>query len=404
MREMITYLFISATVFCFIRQDMDLTTRRVLVIAFSAALAVSHYSLAFLFAFFIVFVFIAMRVAGRKDPVMNLTLVLSIVGITFAWYMYVATPPLNSFTDALNNIVSRLTTDLFNTENRLDPGMTVLSPTSQAMNLNGLIHKMVIYISEFFVVVGTIVLVIKPKELEFHTAYRWMAIFAAFILSMCIAVPNVAPTLNFMRFYRYVMLFLAPLFTLGGVYFLGLFRKIPKRARVLNRSRFVHRDFRLLILSIVLVIFFLFRSGFVNTVTGDSPYSHSLDFDRIKTSAFNKAGVSLYGVYVSEQDILAARWLEPRIGSDSRIYADYEMGIITLIDYTTLNRNNTDYLANGTPKPGSYMYLISFNVLEGLVTDYSASARYFNLSDLSPSPSQYDRVYSNGASDIYFAP
>ena len=118
-REMITYLFLCAMVFCFVKQDMDLKTRRVLVIAFSAGLVVSHYSFAFVSVFLIVFVFVAMRIFRRKDPLMNLTLVLCIVSITFAWYMYVATPPLNNFVDTFHNVASRLTTDLFNSQSRL---------------------------------------------------------------------------------------------------------------------------------------------------------------------------------------------------------------------------------------------------------------------------------------------
>ena len=399
-REIITYLFISGAIFCFVKQDIDLKTRRVLVITFSAALAVSHYSLAFLFVFLIVFAFVAMRIVGRKDPLMSLTLVLCIIGITFAWYMYAATPPLNKLTDTLHNIASRLTTDLFNPENRLDLGMTPLSPTSQTMSLNGLIHKIVIYISEFFVVVGAIILAIKPKEFKFHPWYRWMAMCAAFLLVVCVAVPNVAPTLNFTRFYRYAMIFLAPLFILGGVYFLGLLKRILPSSPV--RTRFVIKDLRLLMLTIILVVFFLFRSGFVNTITGDRPYSYSLGFDRMKTSNAVEIRVAIYSVHVQEQDLFGARWLALQMGNNSLVYADDYMGISILIDYTTLNRQNIDYIVNEMQlKPESYIYLRSLNVLEGVVT---SSLGYFNVSDLSPSLSQNCRIYSNGASDVYFAP
>ncbi len=400
-REMITYLFLSAMIFCFVKQDMDLSTRRVLVIVFSAGLAVSHYSLAFLSAFLIVFVYVAMRIAGKKDALLNLSLVLCIVGITFAWYMYVATPPLNNLTDAINNVGSRLATDVFNPGNRVDQGMTVLSPASPVMSLNGVIQKAIIYITEFFVAVGAIILAVKPKEFKFHPVYRWMTICAAFILLVCLAVPNVAPLLNFSRFYRYAMIFLAPLFTLGGVYFLGLFRKISNRP--LARPRFVFRDFRLFMLTILLVAFFLFRSGSVNTVTGDLPSSYSLDFDRLKTPAFWSILGSVYAVYIPEQDISSATWLALQIGNNSLVYADYGMGVTTLIDYTTLNRQSIDYIVNETQlKPGSYLYLGTLNALIGKVA--SSTGGYFDLSDLVPSPSQNCRIYTNGASDICFVP
>lgn len=399
-REMITYLFLSAMIFCFVKQDLDLWTRRVLVIMFSAGLAVSHYSLAFLSVFLIVFVYVAMRITGKKDALLNLALVLCIVSITFGWYMYVATPPLNNLTDAFQNVASRLTTDLFNPQNRVDQGMTVLSPTSQPASLIGLIQKAIIYITEFFVAVGAIVLAIKPKEFKFHQVFRWMAICAALILLVCLAIPNVAPLLNLARFYRYAMIFLAPLFTLGGVYFLGLFRKILNRS--LARPRFAVRDFRLFMLTILLVAFFLFRSGSVNTIAGGLPSSYSLDFDRLKNPAFWSIIGSSYEVYVPEQDLSSGTWLASQIGKSYLVYADYGMGITTLM-YTAPNRQSIDYVMNGTqPTPGSYIYLRTFNALIGIIA--SPEPSYLNLSDLSPPPSQNCRIYSNGGSDVYFVP
>jgi uncharacterized membrane protein len=399
-REMITYLFLSAMIFCFVKQDLDLRTRRVLVIMFSAGLAVSHYSLAFLSVFLIVFVYVGMRVTGKKDTLLNLGLVLCIVSITFGWYMYVATPPLNSLTNALQNVASRLSTDLFNPQNRVDQGMTVLSPTSQAASLIGLIQKVIVYITEFFVAVGVIVLAIKPKEFKFHPVYRWIAICAAFILLVCLAVPNVAPLLNFSRFYRYTMIFLAPFFILGGVYFLGLFRKILNRS--LARPRFVVRNFRLFMLTILLVAFFLFRSGSVNTIARALPTSYSLDFDRLKNPVFLGIIGSSYEVYIPEQDFSSATWLVSQIGNNSLVYADYGMGAATLM-YTGLNPQNIDYIMNATqPKPESYLYLRTYNALIGIID--SPVPSYLNLSDLSPPPSQNCRIYSNGASCVYFVP
>jgi len=229
-----------------------------------------------------------------------------------------------------------------------------------------------------------------------------MAIFAGFLLSVCLVIPNVAPTLNFMRFYRYSMILLAPLFILGGAYFLGRLKRIRRISSV--ESKFSLGDTRLLVLTIVLVVFFLFRSGFVNNITGDTPYSYSLDFDRMKASIFFTTGNSLYFVYVPEQDFFGARWLVLQIRNNSLIYVDYGMGITTL-NYArahAANRQNIEYIMNGTQsKPESYIYLRSFNVLGGLVAFYSG---YSNLSDLYPSPSQNCRIYSNGASDIYFVP
>jgi uncharacterized membrane protein len=122
----------------------------------------------------------------------------------------------------------------------------------------------------------------------------------------------------------------------------------------------------------------------------------------MKTSTFFVEGSTLYDVYVTEQDLFGARWLAPRMGNDSLVYADYGMGVTTLVYYTAMNAQSIDLIVNVTQtKPGSYVYLRSFNVLKGLVAD---SVGYFNFSDLSSSLSQNEIIYSNGASEICFAP
>ena len=51
-REMITYLFLVLIIFCFVTKDLDIRIRKLLIIAFSAGLAVSHYSLFFSVVYF----------------------------------------------------------------------------------------------------------------------------------------------------------------------------------------------------------------------------------------------------------------------------------------------------------------------------------------------------------------
>jgi uncharacterized membrane protein len=121
----------------------------------------------------------------------------------------------------------------------------------------------------------------------------------------------------------------------------------------------------------------------------------------MKVSAFFVDGGSLYSVYTPEQDILGARWLASQIGNDSTVHADYGMGITTLTAFTSLDRQNIDYITNETPAPRSYIYLRSLNVFESVITTYEG---YYSLSDLPPSFSQNCRIYSNGASDVCFLP
>ena len=404
MREMIVYLFISATVFCFINRDLSISTRKVLIIAFSAGIAISHYSFAFLYAFLILFVYIAMRLSGKKHEILNLALVFSVVGIVFVWYMYISSPPLNKLIVVFEYIGSRFTQDLL-TSQRIDPGMSAISPLSQVMSLNGLIHKVIIYISEFFVAVGIAVLALKPKKISYGHLFRWMGLFAAFLLVICLAVPNIAPVLNFSRYYRFTMVFLAPLFTLGGLIFLGLFAKIWKPSRI--KHKFAARNLSLFILVLILVIFFFFRSGFANTIILDYPDSYSLDFNRMKTSPIFGVRFGLYSISNLESDISSARWLSSQTGKSPLVYSEQTIGNSTLIDYAYIKSENIAYLYGQTQlESGAYVYLRSLNIVMGMVSNssYDNPGAYFNLSDLYPSLSQTNLIYSNGASEVFSAP
>jgi uncharacterized membrane protein len=401
-REMIAYLFFSAAIFSLLHPDMNTRNKRILIITFSAGLAVSHYSISFIYVFYMVFAFIALRARGTSKKSLDFPLVICIIAITFAWYMYVSSPPLNKLIDVIHNISQNLAQDLFNPQARLPSEFDRLSPTVQT-DIVGLIHKILIYITHCFIVVGVVILAIKPKKLRFNPEFRWMAIFAALILLACFAVPNLAPTLNISRFYRATMIFLEPLLVVGGMYFLGLFERIRVPSWV-KFGKVTFKDLRMLTLTIVLVSFFLFRIGLVNHIAGGYPTSFSLDFGRMKTSTNLGVRTEIFSVSVSEQDLFGATWLAAEVENASLVYADYGRAI--LFDYTDLRPENIGYLVNDTQmEPSSYIYLRRLNVVEGLVsTPTPGRPLLFNLSDISLLLTQSNKIYSNGQSETYSLP
>jgi uncharacterized membrane protein len=121
-----------------------------------------------------------------------------------------------------------------------------------------------------------------------------------------------------------------------------------------------------------------------------------------------KTSWDIYDIHVSEEDVSGARWMALQIRHSYLVYAEYGRGIFTFIDYATLDSQNIylrariDYITNETQsKPESYIYLRSLNVLYGRV---ALPVGHFNLSDSSHSLSQNCKIYSNGASDVYFVP
>jgi uncharacterized membrane protein len=173
------------------------------------------------------------------------------------------------------------------------------------------------------------------------------------------------------------------------------------------RHRISLKDRRLVVLVSILIVFFLFRSSFINTITNGRPDSYSLGFNKMKTMTIAQTNYesSLYDVYFTESDLSGERWLGSNINAESLVYADFGLGPQTLAGYGHLNPGNIGYISNSTQgKAGSYIYLRSLNVLMGVVSDPVAEIGYFNLTTISPILSQKDHIYSNGANDVYFVP
>ena len=402
-RQIVAELFLVLAIFSLTNENMDSSKRRIFFMIFSTALVISHYSLSFIFLFFVLLTYILSRIRrkgrtlslGREGP-LSLGLILFLIATTFAWYMYVSTPPLNRLTIALQRMLERFFVDLFQPEARFQPALMPLSPIAQS-SLVGSIHKILIYISMFFVGIGLIVLLAKPKKTKLDSEFRLLAILSGFLLVLCLVVPDFAPMLNFTRFYQIALLFLALLFPLGGLYFLELIGDFS--SPFLRGFNFSHRDLGLRAVSLVLIIFFLFQSGFVNHVANSYTYSFSLDFNRIETSTDPNTRAKILRIFVAEQDIFSAQWLGANIDNESLVYADYSMYGQVLPDYALLENERIRYLSNTTElESRSYVYLRSLNVREGMIDTFTYT---FNLSDISTLLARSDTIYSNGESEIH---
>ena len=95
-RQIVGELFLILSVFLLISKTIPVTKRRLLLIIFGAALAVSHYSLAYIYLAIVVVVFIISRVKPKFDDTLNTVTVLLLFVMTFSWYALTSAPLLTS--------------------------------------------------------------------------------------------------------------------------------------------------------------------------------------------------------------------------------------------------------------------------------------------------------------------
>ena len=107
----------------------------------------------------------------------------------------------------------------------------------------------------------------KTKKWSIDPKYQIMSIISGFILLLCLIIPNLAPSLNFSRFYAITLLFLSPCFVIGGELLVDIAGTLWKRMTKKHFFGNIKKATKIL-LFIVIVGYFLTQSGFVNIVAG----------------------------------------------------------------------------------------------------------------------------------------
>lgn len=402
-REMIGYLFFAALVLSLINGELQQENKRVFFIIFSTCMVLSHYSISFIFLGQAVFAYLYSKLRRHKTA-LSLGLVLLFAAVIFLWYLYVACPPINKMNEVIHRITQRFTSDFLESHSRLPPAYENLSPAKET-SLVGIVHKVLIYVTHGFIVIGAFIILFKPQRIAFNNDFHAFTIFSLLILSACLVIPNLAPAYNFSRFYRVSMLFLSPLFVFGGVYLLRLIRRISNPfMQWFGALNVKHLEMQLL--ALIIVVFFVFRVGFVNNITGEYPISYSLDFERKKTSGNIAVLYDLYSVSVTDQEVSSAVWLSKYMNRTFIIYCDSNAYYHILHAYAIIGFNEMIGLHKNITLPShSYCYLTYLNTQMDLIVPIGTvgyTGTPFNFSEVDLLG--YDHVYANEYSNVLYVP
>jgi uncharacterized membrane protein len=394
-RQMVAMLFLSLSVLVLLDKVMAAEKRKMLFIVFGAALIVSHYSTTYLYLALIFVTYAISRIRGKKDEVLNGPMFLLLFVMAFAWYGFTESP-ITSLTAFLSRVFSRFIQDIASTAAR--ESVPVLAPHS-VLTFASVFNWALFITVHFMIFVGILVVTLKSQKAKLDPMYRIILILSAVLLFLSLVVPNIAPALDFVRFYQLSILFLAPCFVLGGQVLVDSFANLLGRA--------TRRDFlwitpkiRTSLVCILLVCYFLSQSGFVNFVTRAAPQSLSLDFDRFITSSDLGATAGFYSAYIPEQSFFSAVWLSEHGAPTSIVYADFDSRQSVLFSYGSIS---TQYLPLGsttTLANDSFVYLSSLNVGEGVITVGAFASDLLNSSEISPIIQHSNLVYSNGNGEI----
>jgi uncharacterized membrane protein len=259
-------------------------------------------------------------------------------------------------------------------------------------------------IANLFLIIGVLLIFLRPKGTGISAQYRVMSIVAALILAVTFIEPSIGSILNFTRFYAIILLFLAPCFVLGGHAFLVTIGKVwkkikrPLKHQIASKSKNI--DIAFLLMAIILGGYFLSQTGFVTRVASDTISNHPIDFERMIVSNETQVKIGFYDNYISEQDVYSASWLLNHNAETAEIFADYLSASHVLLSYGLIPNELLLPITNTTiPPQGSFIYLSSLNIGNDAITTLTGS---FNTSEISSLLNQNNLVYSNGNGEIWY--
>jgi uncharacterized membrane protein len=404
-RQMLAELFFVLSVFLLIDRSVDFRKRTLLLLTFSFGVVVSHYSTSYIYLLFIVLIFVLCYMKANVG-VLTKEVVLFICAITFSWYLYISNSAFLGLTSSIGNIFTSFGSDLLSTSARSTYAFNMLNPSTSS-SVVGLIHRLIVYCQNGLILIGVLMLFIRRKETPFSREYKYISVLSMLLLVLSFAVPNLAPTLNFQRFYQITLLFLGPFFIYGGLAIIEFINILSAnlssfRMPISGKLRLaVPKNLSLQLLALLLITSFLFQVGFVSHVTGAAPISNSLDLDRIKTSNNLGDREALYEDYIPEQDVFSAKWYLRNIGQEPVMYADVQSQANVLTAYALESRDKMHTIYNTTViQRSAYVYLRYFNIRENTIVSYKG---LFNTSNLDV-PNHADTIYSNGAGEIHWMP
>jgi uncharacterized membrane protein len=395
-RQIVAMLFFVLSVFILLNKTMPLSKRRVLIIIFGTALAVSHYSLMYIYLGFVFVIYVVSKVKGGKDEALNIPVVMFLFGITTLWY-YFSVAPLSALAQFLSGFFSRFSADLLSPAARTTD--TVLSqPVSNPINA---VSLAIFFIANSLVAIGILRIIFRPQKTGFDSNYRTITILSAILLFLSFVLTNFAPSLDINRFYAISFLFLAPCLVLGFNGLLDLSKRISQKISSQHISRNRSERIRTVLLCAVLVSFLLTQTGFVNRITGNTPLLRSLDLDRLKTSNNTQLEISFYGAYLPDQDVFGAVWLHEYASASSIVFADYTNQVHVLTSYGLIPLQLMYPLTNTTIlSQGSLIYLGRLNIINSVINTYNGP---INSSEVMPLLNNTNIIYSNGNTEILYA-
>lgn len=443
-RQQIAELFFMLLLLVIIDQKINSLNKSILCIIFSFSLATAHYGLSYLYLFSFIFVWIILffaesHVVKRKlrntNRIINTNFMVLIIIFSMGWYIYVSKSSVfESLIHVINSLIGSITGSM---DSSHVEALNIISANTSGLHS---ITKYLHLFTQLLITVGIVYVILKAVsqisckfEARFlRTVYnlvlsRWnflpnnflrfvilqknrhtailnyittkftkeYLLFSVGFFGICILsliIPETSSKMGTSRTYEICLLTLSPFFVIG---FIICMSSIFKNTCSINSEKIIQNILKSL--SVFLIVFFLFNSGFVYEIAHDSPTSISLN------STVNNM------LRFDDGDVNGVKWFTQNRNQDYAIYAD---GFERFIIYEFISFSNIGLLNSETKDiyHNSYIFLGPLNVIndqivnvefkqaEGAVSEYSKMS---NSTFYRETLVTTNKIYNNGIVNIF---
>ncbi len=397
LRDMLATMFVALAIMVLFSENkgMGLLQKRTLFLIMISALIVSHYATSLMFAILLILGWLISLLLIKKTLMNKLNISVNatlffIVGV-FLWQSQIWGQPFDAGVWYIRNTFTYLG-DFYSLESRSGIAQQFLTGTGATLPES--IQMYIMYSTIALMAVGIAFIVMRYKatvaqtspetpadsflKTKFDFEYSILAVLAFTMLVIQVALPFISTSYNLGRSYMVALVFLSPIFVMGGAKLAQWLRLKPG-----------------VILLLVLLPYFAFTSGAAYQFFG-VPRGIHLD----------STGYGYYRFYVHDQEFVALDWLEEKYYAEDNplpVYGDWvgvEERLKDRIRYTELRvlkpEPDQDYLE---AIKDNYIYLTYDNVVRGSMGAWGGVEH--DISEYSEILDGKNKIYANGGSEVY---
>jgi uncharacterized membrane protein len=428
-RQEIAFLFFALILLLISRKEFSNIFHKVLFIIFGLSIIVSHYSTTYIFVFLLIISYFIWRTFYQRKGIFlkfsSLFLIIIFMG-AFLWHAQL-TDTSSTLVDILKNSVDNFKLSINQNLKSDDASMSYhlnpffrhtdysnhlqdyLKDTSkeyiQKENIIPVVNKkyytnlayfknsprifnyqfyqIILFLEQIikillkiFILLGIILFIFDYKKYfkrKLDLDFKILSMVFGFLLFVLIFLPILSTSYNVGRLFQQMLLILCFSGILGGLFF---FRTIG-----------IKKEKEFFVLSILLIIFFLFSYGFIYQFTGGN-----------SELQLNNFGQFYWDGYSNLMEVNSALWLKTNMASNLKIYSDRISKKKLML---ASMRTNIDDIFPGTISKNDYIYAGYTNTIKKISSkNYGGKFLFFDF------PAKFinnnkNKIYNNGGSEIF---